>query len=65
MGDLGDYWREHREYSRKQKLRRLGCDSHAAPTKPFLCGVDDCTKRFGSAEGLAQHLRDKHKVKTP
>lgn len=62
MGDVGDYWREHREYKRKEKARRIGMDAHVHAEKPITCGIDGCKKRFLTDEARDQHLRDKHKV---
>lgn len=63
MGDSGDYWREHREYSRKQRARRIGMEPHYYAEKPFMCGIDGCRKHFWKETDLAQHMHDKHKVK--
>lgn len=63
MGDVGDYWREHKEYSRKQKMRRIGMDQHAQALKPFACRL--CSRKFGSVDAVEQHERDTHGVAKP
>jgi hypothetical protein len=60
MGDVGDYWNEHKEYRRKQKARRLGNDLHNSPDKPLGCSF--CRQRFWKEASLAQHLKDKHNI---
>lgn len=50
MGDVGDYWNEHREYKRKQKDRQ----------RPFNCRLESELRRIAHVEELSPdgpHLR--------
>jgi len=57
MGDVGDYWREHREYKR---YGRKGAPKCTAPknNKPYQC---ECGKRFPCIDAHKMHVNSKGK----
>ena len=59
MGDVGDYWREHKEYKRAQQKRDDQYDAEvAAGKRPHVCVL--CQRAFKTEASLADHFRFKH-----
>jgi len=60
VGDIGDYWWEHREHSRGRK--KGGPEDELRLDKPYLC---QCGKRFKFYESFVDHSagRSNHKLK--
>ena len=63
MGEIGEYWREHREYQRRRDLgmserqyERFKREA-AEDAKPHRCPT--CGKRFGAIVGQNDHARKK------
>lgn len=59
MGDVGDYWREHKDY--KRMMRRKDDElagEIARGERPHVCFL--CQRAFKTEPSLAAHFNAKH-----